>query len=298
MTPDDVRAVLQVGHGLSLVLVGQIITSVFFGLYAGLSAISTRFLVHKARRSRPHQIALIIQLCLLVNAVSSFFTSLSMYIVRIQTLLTPSNPNSSLIEERIITLDKSAILLQFNALNMWSSTLNLLIGDTLVIWRAWAVWYGNKWMRWIWIVSAICNAVFIFLTMTVWKGVGGLDSNLKRAFEGSFYLLFSLTVNVLATVAIAYKAKEISTNMFGKVRYYGETRVQKILWVVVDSGVVFCLLQGVYFAMTISSSLSREDPEYSTPFTRFEDITDTFSFIVIPLYSTTVFVLSNIIGKQ
>ncbi|KAF5387253.1 hypothetical protein D9757_006883 [Collybiopsis confluens] len=192
----------------------------------------------------------------------------------------------------LLTLDNMAGAKRLVTVKSWSSILNLIIGDTLVIWRAWAVWHGNKWMRWVWIVSAICNAVFIFLTVTVWKGVvNGLDENFGMAFEGTFYLLFSLTLNVLATVAIAYKAKGIleydplrldrSTNMFGKVRYHGETRVQKILWVMVDSGVVFCIMQGVYFAMIISGSLSREDSEYSTPFRRFDDIIGPSSSIVL-----------------
>ncbi|KAF5390830.1 hypothetical protein D9757_004459 [Collybiopsis confluens] len=100
---------------------------------------------------------------------------------------------------------------------------------------------------------------------------GGLDKNLslKTAFENNINLLLSLILNILATVAIAYKAWVVGT------------QVQKMLWLMVDSGAVFCVLQGVYFGMLISGSQSKEASDNSTHFEKYAMIISPLSAMVI-----------------
>ncbi|KAF5390857.1 hypothetical protein D9757_004533 [Collybiopsis confluens] len=280
MTPDESNTLLQVGYFVWYTILGQIIGCIFFGVYIGISVIAIHVLVSKVHRSRPYQIALFMQLCLLVNTIGIFLAYSSEGILQAIVI-------SSTHESTTINL--------FNNMIAWLMSLNLFIGDTLVIWRAWAIWHGHKWIQHIWIILAVCNAVPMFLALTIWGGPGSAE-NLRAVLKNSCNVLISLTINILATVAIAYKARMVvisrsktqrSTNMFEKVHHHGRTQVQKTLWVMVESGAIFCVLQYCmcslgfqkcsYFAMFVTASVNRSriPLEGHTPF-------ETYSIIIGP----------------
>ncbi|KAF5390749.1 hypothetical protein D9757_004460 [Collybiopsis confluens] len=147
-----------------------------------------------------------------------------------------------------------------------------------------------------WRTTSHLLIVFIFLDLTVWVDEG-FHKSFGMAFKSNFCLVFSFCLNVLSTVVIAYKASRITTSMFGRARRYGGTQTQKILWVMVDSGAVFCVLQCGYFAVFISASLSKKDPDgpIITVFGTSSVMVQLLSAVLLPLYPTTVIVLSNLI---
>ncbi|KAF5350185.1 hypothetical protein D9757_013075 [Collybiopsis confluens] len=142
-------------------------------------------------------------------------------------------------------------------------------------------------------------ASYMQRSLTIWNLWidGDLDERFGMALKGNFHLVFSLCLNVLATAFIAYKASRITTSMFERARRYGGTQTQKILWIMVDSGVVFCVLQCMYFAVSISASLSKKVPDgpIITVFGTYSVIVQLLSAVLLPLYPTTVIVLSNLI---
>ncbi|KIK54131.1 hypothetical protein GYMLUDRAFT_48939 [Collybiopsis luxurians FD-317 M1] len=302
MNEDDLTHILQLGYNERNSLARQVLVSVFFGFYIATSGIAIRLLVRTGLRTRPQQIALFLQLCLLVNCICAFLSSCMIVFMGIHSIFMTGADLS--LQDRIAALGKSKVRNNFSRTFFWSGSINLLIGDTLVLWRAWAIWRDNRWVQLLWIVLAIFNAVIniLSLTVTVWSS-GGPSESFGRAFELNFYLFTSLAVNVLATVAITYKAWLHSrlTNVFGK-EYKrdsgGASRVEKVLWVVVESGVVFCILQTVFYAISMASSMSSINSSATSLLQLYDAFIQPFGIVILPFYPTVVFIVTILVGRS
>ncbi|KIK54152.1 hypothetical protein GYMLUDRAFT_917537 [Collybiopsis luxurians FD-317 M1] len=297
MNEDDLAILLQFGYAGITIVAGRIIVSMFFGIYIMVSGIAIWILARTGLRTRPQQIALFLQLSLLLNSICCFLSGCAISFTDIRVLLIHSDASRSL-GDREITLDGLRSVNHFNLIIAWTSTINLLIADTLVIWRAWAIWRGNKLAQLIWIALGLSNTVFNILSVTIWNFNGPGATYIEQ----NLYLLISFIVNALATVAIAYKAwiHSRATSVFGK-EYQrssgGRPRVGKILWVVTESGVVFCIIQGAFFAISIASSISSSDSSTTSLLEVFHAIIQPFGIIILPYYPTVVFIVANLVGR-
>ncbi|KIK54138.1 hypothetical protein GYMLUDRAFT_48948 [Collybiopsis luxurians FD-317 M1] len=292
---DDLTIASRMGSVMKDMIIGTITAAILFGIYLGASGVAIWFVVRKGVRSRPQRIALSVQFCLLVNCICSFLSTCAVPLMEIQEVLMDSSTSHSL-QDRIATFSESIVLGHFLSVVAWSSSINILIGDTLLIWRAWAIWRGNMFVEWIWIMLGICNTVFTVIAVTS-RTPRGTGSNFGIAFKLNFYLLLSLSLNVLATAAIAYKAWIHSkrTNAFGR-EYKSDpdsSRVDKVLWFVVEAGVAFGILQIAYYAISMVASLSTIQ---SAVIELYSTVIQPLGVMILPFYPTTVFVISNFIA--
>ncbi|KIK54130.1 hypothetical protein GYMLUDRAFT_264762, partial [Collybiopsis luxurians FD-317 M1] len=259
MEADGLAIIPELGYAIKNAVIGCIITLILFGFYLGTSGLAILLLLRKGLQGRPRKVALVLQLCLLTSSIFTFINYCFIPLANIHTTLIKPNSSDSL-QQGLTALDESqAPSLFFYIINWTSGGINVIITDTLVIWRAWALWKEIRVMKYFWIFLAVCNAVIIIVTNVVWIS-GGPGESLGTAFKLNFYLLFSMTVNILATSAIAYRARMLSrmTNIFG--REYesystGGYQIQRLLWFVVESGVIFCILQAAYYVITMDASI-------------------------------------------
>ncbi|KIK56676.1 hypothetical protein GYMLUDRAFT_781107 [Collybiopsis luxurians FD-317 M1] len=272
--------------------VGYIIVSILFGLYIGASGIAIYFMIQNGLRRRPRQIALFIQLCLYTITIINFLTQCAAGPLFLQMILIQSNNGHSM-EERVVAYNTAKGPHRIGYINSFSGNLSLMAADILVFWRAWAMWHGNKFVQWILIVFATSNAVLIILSTTV----GPLDEpgeSFGSVFESDLFLFFSLISNILATSAIAYKAW--TANIFSKeyAKYQSDrTRAQKVLLFIVESGVLFCILQVVYYAITITVDL--EAKSVTTSYLPSYFIIQAVAVMIVPFYPTILFIVSHLI---
>ncbi|KIK54132.1 hypothetical protein GYMLUDRAFT_917277 [Collybiopsis luxurians FD-317 M1] len=251
--------------------------------------------------SRPHLIVLLLQCCLLISSALTFIDFCATPLSQIQTIVIQPDASHDSLEEKLNAFQElQAPSLFFYIINWLSGGINIIIADTLVMWRAWAVWREKKFAKWLCIFLSIGNAVVIVLTNVIWI-TGEPHESLATAFKLNLFLLVSMTLNALSTSAIAYKARAYSKwrNVFGKEyksrsKTYG-TPVHKVLWFVVESGFIFCLLQAAFYAVAIASAISSS----LNFFDAYNAIIQPLALMLLqPYYPTAVFAVSLLLGNS
>jgi len=131
-------------------------------------------------------------------------------------------------------------------LSGWSSNILFLTADIVIAWRACAIWMESKAVKWTLMVLLILDAGFEAMDAIVETRFLVLDFQLPGGVLWDWPVvlqpLLSLTVNIVATVLIAYRAwthhrsvKIISQNK--------KTQVEAILLLFIESGAIFGLFQ-------------------------------------------------------
>ncbi|KIK56619.1 hypothetical protein GYMLUDRAFT_779478 [Collybiopsis luxurians FD-317 M1] len=295
MSANDLAVILGLGAVIKHTVIGYIIVSILFGLYIGASGFAIYFIMNRLQ-NWPQQIALSIQLCLSAVTICTFLTACAGGFLEVQMILIETN-NSNSLGERAAAYDASKVpvLLSFKNINALSGHINVLIGDILVFWRAWAIWHGNKFVQWMLIIFALSNAVFIILsTVWNWNLSDASDETFGSVFKYTVFLFFSLISNIFVTLAIAYRAW--TTDMFGN--HYpsplGRTQVQKVILFMVESGMIFCILQIAYYAMAMVA-LTKNQTDFSPS---YDLIVKQLGAMILPFYPTLVFIVSYLIGRS
>ncbi|KAE9384181.1 hypothetical protein BT96DRAFT_929428 [Gymnopus androsaceus JB14] len=141
------------------------------------------------------------------------------------------------------TTANSQPLLEVGAqISSWASSLIFLIGDLIIIWRAWVVWTHNK------IVKKIL-AFFVLVVIGINLADASVDNQKKLSATGQTVILdiafFALTlaVNVTLTLLIAYRTWMYHRSLNGIVILQGKTFVGRILLLFVESGAILAIFQ-------------------------------------------------------
>ncbi|KAI1798384.1 hypothetical protein LXA43DRAFT_1088492 [Ganoderma leucocontextum] len=117
-------------------------------------------------------------------------------------------------------------------------TVNILLGDAIVWWRACVLWRAN------WIIRLLCAG---FLITTADMDPESWGEGKGNMYEGVSYgiaaTVLSLATNVLATSLIGYKFWEHG-HILKKYIVIGPRirRLEKVLCLLVESGITYCLL--------------------------------------------------------
>jgi len=136
-------------------------------------------------------------------------------------------------------------------------SLNVILGDIVVLWRVYAAWNQR---RWVLIACGLSSISTIVVTVTAISNVGYPaldvdDSSISIVIQSS-----SLLSNVLATALIAIKSwchrRDISVLLHTTTR---RTMVESVLSLLFESGIVYsCLWFCVRFQPTSSASHRRK----------------------------------------
>ncbi|KAF5354585.1 hypothetical protein D9758_011234 [Tetrapyrgos nigripes] len=126
--------------------------------------------------------------------------------------------------------------------------LEFLIGDSIVLWRTWTIWYSSRRIVWLpiflWISSLGCLLAWI-LTRVIqtiakvgWRRFSILDDDPDFLLLTSYVL--SLSVNATSTLLIGFKAWQYRNHL--KLSYGKSSlteRISRILALLVESGVIY-----------------------------------------------------------
>ncbi|KIK54863.1 hypothetical protein GYMLUDRAFT_249207 [Collybiopsis luxurians FD-317 M1] len=125
--------------------------------------------------------------------------------------------------------------------NPWPVTINLLLGDYIVAWRAWILSQKSRFWKVLLAGMTICNTV-LNIADCIWANVT-LHEMLSLQFGPLDWLslTFSLAINLISTLLISWKAWKHYSNLSGS--SYTANRTLKLLLLLVESGGIFCLLQ-------------------------------------------------------
>ncbi|KAJ3762953.1 hypothetical protein EV360DRAFT_78817 [Lentinula raphanica] len=139
-------------------------------------------------------------------------------------------------------------------MSSWPASINVLLSDCIVVWRAWILFQEEKFRRLVLVVLMVANlgvniSDCIWSTISAKQQLQGEDAAAGSLRVGNtlnwLSITLSLVVNVYATVIIALKAR-IHRCFMSDARLRKRTHAQSILLLLVESGAIYCATQSVY----------------------------------------------------
>ncbi|KAJ3770908.1 hypothetical protein FB446DRAFT_129463 [Lentinula raphanica] len=167
----------------------------------------------------------------------------------------------------------------------WAATINLLLSDCIVAWRAWILFQQEKFWRLALVALMVAN-IGVNIADCIWG-----DIELQVEVVGSTTLdwlssTLSLAVNLCATFLIALKAwnhHRFLTDAF----LHKKTRAQRVLLLLVESGAVYCAIQSVYEIFILLDIYTVVD----TGFSQAMNVITAMSIVVAACYPIAVIIL-------
>ncbi|KAJ7607552.1 hypothetical protein FB45DRAFT_1040236 [Roridomyces roridus] len=241
----DGQTLYHFGLDLSQNTIGVIWESIFLSAYGVFFVLAVYSIFRRGLKSRSSVIMLLVVIYLYATSVTLWALNVTTLFKNMHSLLMdyPTMP----LEDRVAqaNLDVASLGVPMEALFMF----NMLIGDSVVIWRAWVLY-----PRTLWAVSAPCilllmSFIFTIIDITCLTGAGWSDqtsiSNGGGVCSHAELLswAFSLGTNASCTLLIGLKAWQHrrvmkSLNITGNGR---RMSADKILSLLVESGFIYCL---------------------------------------------------------
>jgi len=161
------------------------------------------------------------------------------------------NPSTTDLSSNIDTASDEVV--SWEAIQYWGPTFTLCVGDSIVLWRAWVILDSGTMQRNL--KRYLLGFVLILL------GVGNIAVNIADAIFDDIglniqlshsaitldwvSLVVSLAVNAFATFLIGIKAWSLYRSSRDSI-LSGNSQVKKVLLILIESGLGFCLIQIVY----------------------------------------------------
>ncbi|KAI0319461.1 hypothetical protein OF83DRAFT_792022 [Amylostereum chailletii] len=228
---------------------GFVLETTLFGIFTLLITLSTCVLVRKGLSSRTVRAMLAVTLVMYI--CSTTYWVLDMYPF-ITVLRDPARHGIERASESFARGFVSAVCLG----------MNLLLSDAVVMWRAWVLWGRSRLVFLSSCVLFLSTFVLMIVTGCVSKNPPSSDLITGDEFGfpvekfGLATLSLSLASNVWTTVMIGYKAwyyrRSIGAHLC---EGGGKGRVEKILTLLVESGVIYCCIWAVYIASNATPAL-------------------------------------------
>ncbi|KAF5369720.1 hypothetical protein D9615_010157 [Tricholomella constricta] len=241
MSPDE-RAFLQYVGGLLLQDFAMLIPIVLLqGVFIMLFSFSTFTLLQRDLASRPTQamlgttlIAFLVSSFYCISIISSFATFVK------EVLMNSAGTLEESIFKRVNERNTVPCIIQ-----AITSTLMPILSDAVVIWRAWVLYPDKLWIMLVpcALVSGTIGVTVAFLVL-VFKSIQNHKLDPASSDMFSVSLALSLGTNIVATSLIFYRlwGHLRSLRRMGN-KQKSTTPAQKILIVLVESGLVYCALQ-------------------------------------------------------
>jgi len=232
------------GFILEYSLIGIAIESIFYGILVTLYIFSTRILVRKGLYKSSYRGMLIVTSIMFAASTSYWGVSLAITVKNIRDLLI--NHVDASIAERFDIANTSVLNLYLA--EVYLPMVNYLLSDAVVVWRAWTLWPHKKRFLFPLPIFLLFGS---FVTMLI---VGAMkvrakshDSDeLEIALSDTQIVSWSLSLgtNFFATALIAWKTWVFRKNITQHIgESDGRMRVEKVLSLLVESGVLYCFTQ-------------------------------------------------------
>ncbi|KAJ7592276.1 hypothetical protein C8J56DRAFT_1131837 [Mycena floridula] len=221
---------------LEYFLIQIAIEFVLYGIYSALAII----VLHKLLTNKAPLVARHI---LIAAAISMFVAStiqisldLAAYLIQLPTLgFDPPNVEIPLINMKI-----------------FNDTM-YLIGDSIVVWRAWVLWTNHPRVHMLLCICLIATfvGVTVDLALEILFRLSQFSESPRFSPTGSRTLILTLPLfftNFISTVLIAFKVweykVEIKRNL--SLSHNKRTKVEQVLIFLAESGSIYCLLWAIY----------------------------------------------------
>ncbi|KAF8240294.1 hypothetical protein L208DRAFT_811694 [Tricholoma matsutake] len=209
-------------------------TTLLHGIFIMVFSIAVHTTLHRGLKS--HATLAIFILIILSFTEATIFWAAKMAFGTIQMCsVLVKNVGMELSEKMALS---SAATAKLVLIEIYLSPLTWVINDIVVIWRAWVLFPRCQWVM----VGPLFFLLVTFVTMLIGLATAERSQNM---FIIMSYCSFaaSIVTNLLATLLIAYKLWDYqkATKNLGLKKQ--QSPVQKVLFLLVESGVIFLILQ-------------------------------------------------------
>ncbi|KAF9062270.1 hypothetical protein BDP27DRAFT_1428114 [Rhodocollybia butyracea] len=231
MTPEEVDEISAAGfvfmHNIGLNI---ILTSTLLGMYCLAFYISLYIYMKKRNAGGAKKAMLCVLLCTFILMLMFFVSTVGSLFEHVVSLPHAIKQSQGQIYETIIS---------------WLSNIIALIADSVIAWRAWAVWMDNKKVKWTLLVLILADIGITLSDGAVDESVLDHHLTINAIPLDCDAFVLSLSVNVIATSLIAFRAwmhhksmTAISISIKRK-----RSKAEAILLLLVESGAIYALLQ-------------------------------------------------------
>ncbi|KAF9065368.1 hypothetical protein BDP27DRAFT_1450261 [Rhodocollybia butyracea] len=243
MTPDEVAETLIVEDILLQDLAEIIITSTLFGVYCLVSCISL-YIYFTERKSTtgpggPKKAMTCVLLGTFVLMLVLFVLNMASVPLLVEYNLVEALPGG--IMGQIVAAESQSH--HSICIKITNGLMNviLLIADTVIVWRAWAVWMNNKKVKWTLLMVMFAD---ISVSLADFIADSRVPSRVNSAITLDWvYIVLSLFINMIATCLIAFRTwrhhNSVKSFSIGRRR----TRAEGVLLLLLESGAIYALLQ-------------------------------------------------------
>nr|GAT53082.1 predicted protein [Mycena chlorophos] len=247
--PADIAALLDIGLLLIPSIVGPVCETCFVTLYTVIFALTVYSVFHRGPLSRTSLVMLIVLFYLYAISVTLWALDLSALFLLLRAMFLEAGnlPAGTPLED--IMNNARAVTANFGTPEEALFLFNMIVGDSVVIWRVWVIWTGSRWVVSIPVTLLLISTAFAFLDIACLTNSGfGSQTSIAGGGEvcSNAELIswaISLGTNAASTILISIKAwqhrrlvKEINGAQTA-----ARVSVHKTLTLLVESGFIYCL---------------------------------------------------------
>ncbi|KAF9069439.1 hypothetical protein BDP27DRAFT_1420901 [Rhodocollybia butyracea] len=283
MTPDESALLSHIGTLIYYGIVVLIVDCTLYGFYLLAEFIALYLFFKHGLKQRIQKILFVTSVTTLTTATWDFVNQCSYNLIQIKVSL--MEPLEAGLQAQADAAQKA--ILPWFTMMVWPISINIIIGNGVLLWRAWAVCESDRSLRSAFITmgfvnAALCLADAIVDTIIRSKGVKSGNSSLDTA-----QMFISLAINIVATTCIGLKAKQnpdLVKDYFAQFKSRRE-RFEKMVLVLMESGVVlliFQLLYAIFGRLNVTAAqFSNINIAWSVIATMFNAITILYAMAVI-----------------
>ncbi|KAF9059239.1 hypothetical protein BDP27DRAFT_1453425 [Rhodocollybia butyracea] len=261
---DEAGILTEIGNISKYSVIGIAVMCVEFGVYIPLATAALYILWGKGLQKPPILIMFIIQIILVLNAIWEVVLvgGMSLLDALFYLFIDPRLDFEQGLAARLAAVE-GVRRKGWSKMLGWPGNINLLVGDSVVVWRAWVLWEQRPIVQWMLVILGICNGALNILDSIYSSGIGGVpipSDNTLRLFITNLFLLFSLALNIAATMLIVCKVWLLD-RIHSKATVQPEHATERsphvnVVIFLVESGATFCIIQAGYCALSFISSPS------------------------------------------
>ncbi|KAL1748605.1 hypothetical protein HDZ31DRAFT_29318 [Schizophyllum fasciatum] len=132
--------------------------------------------------------------------------------------------------------------------------INFILCDFVVVWRAWIVWTGNKYVHGVLILclvaSIACSVADFVIT---YHAIQSLDIYGPAKTRVLLDVVPLLVTNIVASVLVGVKVWDYRRTIKRSLGQRSRTRVEKVMMLLVESGLIYAALWILYLVLSLTN---------------------------------------------
>jgi hypothetical protein len=299
MTPAESELLSQIGTIIYYGIVVLIVDCTLYGFYLLSQFIAMYLFMKHGLKQRLQKMLFLLSNITLLTATWDFVNQCALNLIQIKV---------SLMEPLEAGLQAQAdaahhAILPWYTMMVWPLSINVLVGNGVALWRAWAVWHDNRTVKSAIITMVVINTAFCLADAIVGSIIRSQGVNSGNSSLDTAQMFISLAINFAATGLIGQKARQNPELVQQYFEGHGlRERGERMALLLTESGAVlllFQLLNTIFGRMNVTAAqFSPVNIAWSVIATIFNAITVLYAMAVIIMHITRRSAMNKLFGLQ